>query len=141
MSAATSSVPDFIRGLVPYMLKIYDDAQVQAYRMIWNVVMSFLAQNLLLVISLLVLVLLLALAEWRITGRWGFLGYVLYHYIYAGALLLIDLIFGPNVFANDYFEVVFALLYICGFLITRMILKSLGVRFYRKSRHVRRRSF
>jgi len=126
-STTTILGPDFVKELIPQMLQDFDEATKQAYRMIWNILVTFLWQHWIAVIVVLGLILIAAFLR-ALTGRWGMLGSVLYNYFYFGALFIIGLIWGPEVFANDYFKLVLVILYIVCFLFVGWILRETGLR-------------
>jgi len=80
------------------------------------------------VFCMLVLVLVAATVRAVTTGRWGWLGSVLYNYLYFGTLFVIGLIWGPEIFANDYFEIALVILYIVCFSLVGVILTKTGLR-------------
>jgi len=56
------------------------------------------------------------------------LGSVLYNYFYFGILFVITLIFGPDVFANDWFKIVLFIIYVVCFISVGKLLKKAGIR-------------
>ena len=96
--------------------------------MMWDGLMSFLTSHWLVVLGVLVLVFIGALTRAVLTGRWGMLGSVLYNYLYFGTLFVVGLIFGPEVFANDYFKLVLVLLYVVCFTLVGMFISKMGFR-------------
>ena len=121
-STPVTMVVQMVSG-IPQMLA---HATAQAYRMIWNAVIPELLHNWLTVIIVLFVFLLFSIAVAAISGRWGMLGSVLYHYLYYGFLFLIGLIWGPEVFANDYFDIVLTILYLVCYSIVGVILVQMG---------------
>jgi hypothetical protein len=119
---------NFAEQIIPWMLNSIGNATAQAYRTLWDMFMPLLLQHLLAISSILFLVLLYAAAIAFTTGRWAFLGSVLYNYLYFGVLFIIGLIWGPEVFANDYFKVVLALLYVVCFYLVGKILTKTGLK-------------
>ena len=108
---------------------MFAKATADAYRMIWDAGMAYLAAHWLLVIGVLIGILILAILRYLITGRWAVLGSVLYHYLYFGILFLVGLIKGPEVFVSDYFEAACAIiLYPLCYLAVRKILEVTGIR-------------
>lgn len=106
----------------------FGEATAHAYRIIWNEFIALLLQHLILVACILVLVLVAATVRAVTTGRWGWLGSILYNYLYFGTLFVIGLIWGSEIFANDYFEIALVILYIACFSLVGVILKKTGLR-------------
>lgn len=127
-STSTQPVPDFLKDLVPWMLRTFDEATRQVYRMIWNVFMFILVEH--WVSILIILISLLVIATFRaFYGYWGMLGSLLYNYLYFGILFVVGLIKGPGVFVNEYFEAVcLVILYPLCYIAVGKILDKLGVR-------------
>jgi hypothetical protein len=96
--------------------------------MIWDIGMAYLAQHWIAVLLLLFTVFVVALVRAFITGRWAMLGSVVYNYLYFGTLFVVGLIWGPELFANDYFKIVLAILYVVCFVLTGQFLSKIGVR-------------
>ena len=120
--------PEFVKELIPWFFNMIDESTKQAYRMIWSYLVEYLKVHWGFVIIALVSVLLFAIAEYFITGRWKTLGRVLYSYIYWGIVFVITLMFGPEVFANDWFKIVLVLVYGLSFWLVGKILKKAQIR-------------
>lgn len=120
--------PDFVKELIPWMIQQFGIATAKAFRMIWDIGMSSLAQHWIAVLLVLLIVFVVALVRAFITGRWAMLGSVVYNYLYLGALFLIGTIWGPEIFSNDYFKIVLVILYIVCFILTGKFLSKIGVR-------------
>ena len=119
--------PDYINQILALLTAGVAQATAHAYRMMWEILLSFLAQHWLGTLVTLVCILLLAILEYLVTRRWATLGSVLYNYFYFGIMFLIGLIDGPELYANDYFPIVATLVYIVSFSIVGFILISLGI--------------
>lgn len=122
--------PDFVKDLIPWFFQMIEDSTKKAYRMMWDFFITFLLDHWGWVIIFLIGVLILALIEYAITARWAFLGRVLYSYCYFGVLFIIGLIFGPELFANDYFQIFLVILYVVCFLFVGKVLRKLGIKKY-----------
>lgn len=120
--------PDFVKELIPWMLQQFGEATAKAFRMIWDIGLGYLAEHWIAVVVGLIAIFLVALVRAFITGRWAMLGSVVYNYLYFGTLFIIGLIFGPELFANDYFKIALAVLYIVCFILTGIFLRKIGVR-------------
>ncbi|HEV7702314.1 MAG TPA: hypothetical protein VGO63_02640 [Candidatus Paceibacterota bacterium] len=130
MNTSTTSPlgADFPRQLVLWFLDAIDEGTKQAYRMIWNAVKQLLIEHWGFVIVALVSILILAVLNYLATGRWAMLGSVLYNYFYFGILFIVTLIFGPDVFANDWFKIVLFIIYVVCFISVGNLLKKAGIR-------------
>lgn len=120
--------PDFVKELVPWMIEQFGIATAKAFRMFWDIGMTYLADHWVAVIIGLVVIFLIALIRAFVTGRWAMLGSITYNYLYFGTLFIIGLIFGPELFANDYFKIFLAVLYVICFILTGKFLTKIGVR-------------
>ncbi len=127
-ATSTPFGPEFVKELIPWFLNMIDQSQKQAYQMIWSAVIQLLMEHGGLVIGFLAFILLLAIFEYFMTRRWTMLGSVLYSYIYWGIIFLITLIFGPDIFANDWFKIVLVIVYGLSFYLVGQILKETGIR-------------
>jgi hypothetical protein len=128
---ASSSQPlgaDFPKQVVELFLNAIDEGTKQAYRMIWNGISQFLIEHWGWVIVALVAIFILSVLNYFATGRWAMLGSVLYNYLYFGTLFVITLIFGPEVFANDWFKIVLFIVYVACFVLVGKLLRKAGIR-------------
>lgn len=128
ISTSTPFGPGFVKDLVPWMFQVFGGATVKAYLMMWNILITYLAQHWVSVLIGLFAVFVIALIRAVITGRWAMLGSVIYNYLYFGTLFFIGAVFGAGVFANDYFKIVLAVLYVICFITTGVILNKIGIR-------------
>jgi hypothetical protein len=130
MNASTTSPlgSDFPKQIVLWFLDAIDEGTKQAYRMIWNAVKQLLVEHWGFVIIALVSILMLAVLNYLTTGRWAMLGSVLYNYSYFGILFVITLIFGSDIFANDWFKIVLFIIYVVCFVSVGKLLKKAGIR-------------
>lgn len=110
------------------MIARLGEETAKTFRMFWDIGMNYLAEHWIAVIVGLSLVFIVALVRAFITGRWAMLGSVVYNYLYFGTLFIIGLIFGPELFANDYFKIFLAVLYVTCFILTGRFLQKIGVR-------------
>lgn len=127
ISTSTPLGIDFPKQIVSLLLKTLDESTKQAFRMVWNILMSFLIEHWVAVIIILFIVLVYAVIR-ALLGHWWVFGSVLYNYFYFGILFLIGLIWGPEVFANDYFKIFLTILYITCFTVVGVILNKTGLR-------------
>lgn len=120
--------PDFVKELIPRLIDEVGIATAKAFRMFWDIGMAYLAEHWVAVIIGLVGIFLIALVRAFVTGRWAMLGSITYNYLYFGTLFIIGLMFGPELFANDYFKIFLAVLYVICFILTGKFLTKIGVR-------------
>ncbi len=89
---------------------------------------SYVMQHVLAIVLWLIGIVLFALLTYFATGRWFLLGRVLYTYIHGAMVILCGFLFGPEIYANDIFEVLNVVIYIVAFITVGSILDSLGIR-------------
>lgn len=118
---------DFAKEFVSRLLVTADEGTKFATRMLWAALMSFLTEHWLAVVTGLFIMLVIATLE-AFRGYWGPLGSLIYNILYFGALLVIGLIWGPEIYVNVYFDVVYAILYPVCYRVTGLILRKMGVR-------------
>ena len=130
MNPATTSPLgiDFTKQMVQGLLDAVDTGTKTAYHWIWAAIKQLLIEHWIAVTVILVLLLVTAIGRYLITGRWAMLGSLIYNYLYFGALLIIALIFGSDVFASDYFKIVLVVLYIACFTLVGIFLRKTGIR-------------
>lgn len=110
------------------MIQQFGIATAKAFRMIWDIGIAYLAQHWIAALIGLLAIFIVALIRAFVTGRWAMLGSVVYNYLYFGTLFLIGSIWGPELFANDYFKIVLVILYVVCFILTGKFLSKIGVR-------------
>jgi hypothetical protein len=115
-------------NLMPMILKAFDGGTKMAYRMMWDALISFLMHDWFLVLGILTFFFVIAIINFFITGRWAMLGSVLYHYIYYGILFLLGFIFGPEIFANGWIDLLLFVIYAVSFTWVGIILARAGIR-------------
>jgi magnesium-transporting ATPase (P-type) len=98
----------------------------QTAEILWSVLLSLLKQYWLFFMIILFIVLVIATVK-AMFGRWGTFGSVLYHVLYFGTLLMVGLIWGPDVFVSDFFHAACTLvLYPICYYIVGLILDRTG---------------
>ena len=123
--ATTSAQPNtkFVQSITTLIPDVIEQETKEAAEMLWSVTLSLLADHWLLVMSIFFIILITATAK-AMFGRWGMLGSVLYNLFYFGTLFFIGIIWGPEVFVSDYFNVACtAFLYPVCYIIVGRILK------------------
>lgn len=119
---------DFPKQVVELLLNAIDEGTKQAARMLWNILTTFLSEHWFLVLLVLFIVFIVVTLK-AMMGRWGSLGSFFYNFFYFGTLLIIGLIWGPEVFVDDYFNASCAvILYPICYVISGIILDKMGVR-------------
>lgn len=127
MNSGTSTTLIPATEIIDKMVNAAGQAEKETYRIIWDFLMSFLADNWLKVILFLFALLLVSFIR-ALFGRWGMFGSVLYHYLYFGILFILGLIFGPSIFANVFIDLLLFMLYLVCFALVGKILSGLGFR-------------
>lgn len=119
---------ELLKQFVPQFLDAVDSGMKRGYAMIWNMVKQVLSEHLWLVLGLLIFILLAAFIEYVLTGRWKRLGSVLYTYFYGLIMFLIALIFGTDIFTNDWFAIISLFMYILCFWLVGRVLESMHIK-------------
>ena len=116
----------FLEEMIKGLPGMFEKASKEATILIWSVIKSLLIEWWLLILVILFIFLIIAITK-SLFGKWGMLGSLLYNVIYFGILLLVVLIWGPEVFVNDYFSLATAvILYPIIYLVVGLILAKLG---------------
>jgi hypothetical protein len=128
---ATSSFafgPDSIKQIVNSINASIASDTKQMANVFWSAFLAFLAAHLLWIIIFLVVIFAIAIL-YAVFGRWGLLGSVLYNTLYLGILLIVGLIWGPDVFISDIFHAACTvILYPICFFITGLVLDWTGLK-------------
>lgn len=113
---------DLPKEMVELMIRSFNDGMKLAAHMLWDILTSFLSEHWLAILVVL-FVFFVAVTFKAMMSRWGSLGSFLYNLLYFGTLLVVGLIWGPEVFINDYFSAATTvILYpICYFLVGLVI--------------------
>ncbi len=120
--------PDFPKEMAALVFSTIEEATLRAYRIYWDILMSFLARHWMLVIGVLFLIFVTVSLK-AMSGRWGSLGSFLYNLFYFGTLFIVGLIWGPEVFAGDMFKFACTvLLYPICYMLSGLVMKKMGVR-------------
>jgi len=115
-------------GIVPWMLSAYGNALANAYQILWDAFMKMAFEHWAISLFLVIFFPVASYFWFVTTGKWGWFGRVTYRYLKWGSLFVIGLVFGPKIFANDYFAIVLAVLWIVCYSATGDILKSMRAR-------------
>lgn len=116
--------PEFASQMVTMLLNGIQEGTIKAYQMLWGLLIAFLKAHWVGVGEILLGFLIVAFLVFLFTGRWAMLGSVLNRYFFFGTLFIIGLIFGPQVFANTYFEIVWVVLGLVVFIIIGKIFRK-----------------
>jgi len=131
LTMATSSFSFGLEGfkqLLDAINKSAEDGTKQAAHILWSALLSYLSAHWLAIIIILFIVFVVLTLK-AMMGQWGSLGSFIYNFLYFGTLLLIGLIWGPDVFLGDFFKAACtAILYPVCYLVTGYILKKTSLR-------------
>ncbi len=95
--------PDFPKQMIDLLMNSFEEGSKWAARMLWDAFLGYLKEHWLLFIGIL-FVCFVAVTLKAMMGRWGSLGSFLYNFFYFGALFIIGLIWGPEIFVDDFFN-------------------------------------
>ncbi len=128
----TSTTPSFgpedTKHLIDLLIKGVEDGTKMAAHILWSALMSFLKDHWLAVMGGLFVVFVIVTFK-AMLGRWGSLGSFLYNFFYFGILLVVGLIWGPEVFLGDFFKAACTIiLYPVCYFIVGLILDKMGVK-------------
>lgn len=118
---------DLIKEVVSLFINAIPNSIIWAFQLIWNILKTFLHNNLVAVTAILLIILVYAILR-ALMGDWWILGRVLHKYLYWGSGLLIAFIWGPEVFAGTYVEIWLYILSIVCFVVVGMILNKFNFR-------------
>lgn len=113
--------------IIKEMFNAFDNAQKEAYQILWDGLLSFLSSSWLSVIGVLFLILVISFIV-ALFGRWGMFGSVLYNYLYWGTLFIFGLTFGPKIFANIFIDIALFVLYLVCYKLVGKILDRLNLK-------------
>ena len=100
---SASSTPFDAASVAPWLLNaIFVEAPTEAARMLWYQVLIPILSEYWLEIGGVLFLIFFAVTLKAMTGRWGALGSFLYNLLYFSILLVIGLIWGPEVFVSDW---------------------------------------
>ena len=128
---STSTPPvgfEFLNEIGPWFFARIAEETAKTFRMFWDIGMAYLSEHWVAILAGLFVVFVIALVWAFLTRHWRMLGSIVYNYLYFGVLFLVGLIWGPEVFANDYFKIFLAILYGVCFWTTGRFLTKIGVR-------------
>lgn len=124
ISTSTPLGPEFVKELIPWLIQQFGIAAAKTFRMFWDIGMTFLSQHWIVILVVLFAVLVYAVFR-ALMGHWWVLGSVIYNYLYFGILFIVGRIWGPEVFANDYFKFFLLILYVVCFTLVGKILNKI----------------
>lgn len=117
------------QGIVDMFLHaVFVDVPLQASRIIWDFVITFLSENWLIIgIGLISILFILTISA--LLGQWGALGKFLYNLLYISILFVVGLICGPEVFVSNWFGFLTAvILYPVCYKVVGWILETTGLK-------------
>ncbi|MCI5056804.1 MAG: hypothetical protein MRY83_11890 [Flavobacteriales bacterium] len=111
---------------IDQIVQILLDFPLNTLRFFWNIVNPLIIEHWVIIAVTLVILINLAMIKFVVTGRWATLGSLLYNVFYFGILYFLIRFSGPEIILEDYFKSLSFLLYVIGFFLTRIILKSIN---------------
>lgn len=121
-STTTPLAAEFVKAVISAV----EEGTKNGVLLMWSWLISLLKEHWLLTGSGLLVILIFTYVKAITTGRWGDFGSVLYKSIFLGTLFIIGLIFGPQVFVSDYFEIVGTIIGGIAFVAAGWVLLMLG---------------
>lgn len=123
MNATTT----FSEQIMPSMFEGIQQGMEDMAVILWDALLNFLDEHW-LIIGLLLFVVFMVVTASAMLGRWGALGSFLYNLLYFGALFVIGLIWGPEIFVSNWFGFFMALiLYPVCYLFVGFILSKINL--------------
>lgn len=116
--------PEFASQMITMLFNGIQEGTIKAYQMLWGILITHLKAHWLGVGEILLGFLVLAFLVFLFTGKWAMLGSVLNRYFFFGTLFIVGLIFGPSIYASDYFEIVIAAVGLIVFIVVGKIFKK-----------------
>ena len=126
-SSSTSISLDFPKQITRMAIDSFNEGEKHAYRLIWEYIKYLTVEHWIWILVGLVCLFLLAFLEYIITRRWAFLGSVLYHYFYLGFLLVLTLVFGPEIYASEWAKIILFVIYIICYVLVGKLLTKIGI--------------
>jgi hypothetical protein len=106
MSTTTPFDSTYLTQIFEYLTNAIKEQTLVFIRIIWENALHLLATHFIAIFLSILGLLIFALVLALITGRWALFGSLLYNVLYFSVLLIIGLIWGPDAFASDWFDVV-----------------------------------
>jgi hypothetical protein len=103
ISTTTQVLPDFLKNIVTETIQTFTSLPLQSARFVWSIFISILKEHWLFLLAVFFVIVVVATIKFMF-GRWGMLGSVIYNSVYFGILLIIGLIWGPDIFVHDLFK-------------------------------------
>ncbi len=125
---STSPGADIAKQMISQIPNAIENGYKFAAHFYWDMLISFLkAHWFAFILALFVVFVVVTLKA--MMGRWGSLGSFLYNFFYFGVLFVVGLIWGPEIFVDDFFNAACtAILYPVCYLAVGWILKKTGLR-------------
>lgn len=101
---------------------------LDAYRIIWSVIKNFAFEHWIGILLTIFCLYVIAIIKFLVTGRWGMLASLTYRFLYLSGLFVIALIFGSDIFANQWFDIVLVFLYVACFEAVGHLLRKSGIK-------------
>lgn len=131
MTPTTTPLLEFVQNMPTLILNAFEEGVKQGAHLLWSVLISTLQQHWRFLMAVFFLIFIVATLKAMI-GQWGMLGSVLYNLFYFGTLFIVGLIWGPEVFLNDYFNAACSIILypVCYFLVGWILRKTGVLRYY-----------
>lgn len=127
-STTTNPAIELPKQVAELILNSIDNAMKMYARILWSLLISFLKEHWILIMVVIFLVFIFATLK-AMLGRWGTLGSVIYNSMYFGILFIVGLIWGPEIFINDFFNAACTIiLYPVCYIVTGIILDKTGLK-------------
>lgn len=124
---ATTSGNIFLDEMVQMLPGAIAEGMKIAAHIMWDAAMVVLSENTLAIVGFLLFIFVVAMLK-AMMGRWGMLGSFMYNFLYFGILLVVGLIWGPEVFVHDAFRAACTvILYPICYWVTGRILDATGL--------------
>lgn len=98
----TTTTPYNVEDIAHSVMIAVENSMKKSIHIWWDFLLSYLSQHWRSVILIIFAAILIATIK-AMLGRWGSLGSLLYNLIYFGTLFIVGLIFGPEIFINNFF--------------------------------------
>lgn len=127
MTPTTTPLLEFVQSMPTLFINAFEEGMKQGAHLLWSALMTVLSQHWQFIMGAIFVIFIIATLKAMI-GQWGMLGSALYNFFYFGTLFIVGLIWGPEVFLNDYFNFACSIILypVCYFLVG-WILRKTGI--------------
>ena len=113
--STTPSTATLPQSLGQQLFEGIAEGERQACQALWEAFKGMLSENRIIVLIVLIAIPFAAYIKFTATGRWYSLASVAYHYLYAGVLLALVVMSGPEIFANPWIDLILLIVYVACF--------------------------